>query len=82
MFSYINQIKIKDKIIYLRPENIRINHKSDFHTQVVGVVFLGDRYMLKANFQGYDILFFHNQKMEKNQFVKIDFDFDKKLLFN
>ena len=82
LFSHINMISLNDQTIYLRPEHISITATSNFKSKVISSVFLGDKYMIKASFGEYPIIFFHVENIEKNKIVKINFNIKKQLKFS
>lgn len=77
LFGYVNELKIDNKKIFLRPENIFVDDKSKILVEVLSSVFLGDKFMVKAKLNDQLIVFFSSIEIKNNKKIKISFYEDK-----
>ena len=77
LFGHVNELKIDNKKIFLRPENIFVDDKSEILVEVLSSVFLGDKFMVKAKLNDQLIVFFSSIEIKNNKKIKISFYEDK-----
>ncbi len=75
LFGEVTFFKLDDKIIYIRPENLKIVSQSKNKFSVISSRYIGGRYRIEAIFLDHIIVLYHNFHLKKG--LTLFFDFNK-----
>ena len=70
----LNQISVKGKTYFIRPEKIRLAKKSKYLAVVHKTVFVGKEYKISAKINGEIWIFFNQESLQINQEIYLDLD--------
>jgi len=69
----LNQLTIKGKTFFIRPEKIKLTNKSNFKAKVEKSLFAGKEYKISANVDGETWSFFNDEPLNINKNIFLEF---------
>jgi len=75
LFGEVTFFKLNNKIIYIRPENLKIVEKSQKKITVISSRYTGGKYRIEASFSDNIIVLYHNVHLKNG--LTLFFDFNK-----
>ena len=70
----LNQLNLKNKTYYIRPENIFVSKKSAYEASVVKSQFFGKEYKIRAIVNDFSWYFFNDKPLKVGSIIYLDFD--------
>ena len=70
----LNQLNLKNKTYYIRPENIFVSRKSGYKASVVKSQFFGKEYKIRAIVNDFSWYFFNDKPLKVGSIIYLDFD--------
>jgi len=70
----LNQLNLKNKTYYIRPENIFVSRKSAYKASVVKSQFFGKEYKIRAIVNDFSWYFFNDKPLKIGSIIYLDFD--------
>ena len=70
----LNQLTIKGKTFFIRPEKIKLTNKSNFKAKVEKSLFAGKEYKISANVDGETWSFFNDEPLNINKNIFLEFN--------
>ena len=70
----LNQLNLKNKTYYIRPENIFVSKKSSYKANVVKSQFFGKEYKIRAIVNDFSWYFFNDKPLKIGSIIYLDFD--------
>ena len=70
----LNQLNLKNKTYYIRPENIFVSRKSGYKASVVKSQFFGKEYKIRAIVNDFSWYFFNDKPLKIGSIIYLDFD--------
>ena len=70
----LNQLNLKNKTYYIRPENIFVSKKSAYEASVVKSQFFGKEYKIRAKVNGFSWYFFNDKPLKIDSKIYLDFN--------
>ena len=81
LFGDVTSLKIDNKRLYIRPENIKIVEKSPYYIEVKDSFYLGEKYRISAKLGGDIFNLYHNTNLNQGENLYIDFNKEDMLDF-
>jgi len=81
LFGELNSLKIKDKNIYFRPQDVDLVEESDIQAQVVRSKFMGIFYKTIAKIGEENVIIYHKKKLKINTKIYLHIKPKKQLYF-
>ena len=70
----LNQLNLKNKTYYIRPENIFVSKKSAYEARVVKSQFFGKEYKIRAKVNDFSWYFFNDKPLKIDSKIYLDFN--------
>ena len=70
----LNQLNLKNKTYYIRPENIFVSKKSAYEANVVKSQFFGKEYKIRATVKNFSWYFFNDKPLKIGSKIYLDFN--------
>ena len=70
----LNQLNLKNKTYYIRPENIFVSKKSAYEANVVKSQFFGKEYKIRATVKDFSWYFFNDKPLKIGSKIYLDFN--------
>tara|TARA_B100000902_G_scaffold399392_1_gene470024 strand:+ start:1019 stop:1939 length:921 start_codon:yes stop_codon:yes gene_type:complete len=74
LFGDVTSLKIDNKRLHIRPENIKIVEKSPYFIEVKDSFYLGEKYRISAKLGGDIFNLYHNTNLNQGENLYIDFN--------
>ena len=74
LFGDVTSLRIDNKRLHIRPENIKIVEKSPYNIKVKDSFYLGEKYRISANLGGDIFNLYHNTNLNQGENLYIDFN--------
>lgn len=81
LFGDVTSLKLDNKRLYIRPENIKIVEKSPYNIEVKDSFYLGEKYRISAKLGGEIFNLYHNTNLNQGENLHIDFNKEDVLNF-
>tara|TARA_B100001996_G_C18395670_1_gene490956 strand:- start:21 stop:647 length:627 start_codon:yes stop_codon:yes gene_type:complete len=74
LFGDVTSLKLDNKRLHIRPENIKIVEKSPYNIEVKDSFYLGEKYRISAKLGGEIFNLYHNTNLNQGENLHIDFN--------
>ena len=74
LFGDVTSLRIDNKRLHIRPENIKIVKKSPYNIKVKDSFYLGEKYRISAKLGGEIFNLYHNTNLNQGENLHIDFN--------
>ena len=74
LFGDVTSLKLDNKRLHIRPENIKIVEKSPYNIEVKDSFYLGEKYRISAKLGGEIFNLYHNTNLNQGENLNIDFN--------
>ena len=81
LFGDVTSLKLDNKRLHIRPENIKIVEKSPYNIEVKDSFYLGEKYRISAKLGGEIFNLYHNTNLNQGENLHIDFNKEDVLNF-